>query len=423
MSFSRSFLVCELNVPRLVRSRMPTIREFLHIDAFLETYRALTWRELVLIIVAVLMVISGNAGQLIVLNLWVAHMGLIPPPETPLSILTISSSTMAVFFIAAILIRAALNWKTISFRFLFSTKGLVLSVVIGMCNALNGVLLVYATPSTSEILQALLLCTQVFWTLAGSKLLLSDSRSILNFLVIGSFLCVAGGIVLGASPTFSQSSPTTSSTKWWTLIFAASMIPGALYNVFASMYMRAFTAVDEPTKDENTEDAYPLLVNQTEPEDVHERSDSTTVKLTMLATTGLSQMLWMFVFMPLNAAPWFGSSDNLAETREMLKDGWSCVFQREFGCTRAYVYYIAFNVSYFVNYIGSAYLNHFSATLNSMVTQLSAPIAAIILLVAPSLNVGAQAVEVGPSVGAIILLMLGSAVFTLWEQGTRKKVQ
>jgi drug/metabolite transporter (DMT)-like permease len=401
---------------------MPSIREFLHIDAFFETLRGLTWRELLLITVAVLMVISGNAGQLIVLNLWVAHMGLIPPPETPLSILTISASTMAVFFIAAILVRAALNWRTISFRFLLSRKGLVLSVVIGMCNALNGVLLVYATPATSEILQALLLCTQVFWTLAGSKLLLNDSRSILNFLVIGSFVCVAGGIVLGASPTFSQSSPTTSSTKWWTCIFAASMIPGALYNVFASMYMRAFTQVDEP-KEVEAEDEYPLLVNQSESEDVQVRSDSTTVKLTMLATTGLSQMLWMFVFMPLNAAPWFGSSDNIAETREMLKDGWSCVFQREFGCTRAYVYYILFNVSYFVNYLGSAYLNHFSATLNSMVTQLSSPIAAIVLLAAPSLNVGAQAVEVGPSIGAIILLMMGSSVFTLWEQGTRKKIQ
>lgn len=400
---------------------MPTIREFLHIDAFFETLQRLTWKELLLICVAVLMVISGNAGQLIVLNLWVAHMGDIPPPQTPLSILTISSSTMAVFFISAILIRAAFSWNSISFRFLFTVKGLVLSVIIGMCNALNGVLLVYATPATSEILQALLLCTQVFWTLAGAKLLLRDPRSILNFLVIGSFLCVAGGIVLGASPTFDQSSPTTSSTKWWTLIFAASMIPGALYNVFASMYMRAFTEEDPAEEQRPVEDAYPLLVNQqAEPGKPHDRSDSTTVKLTMLATTGLSQMLWMFAFMPLNAVPWFGPSSNVAETREMLKDGWSCVFQGTHGCSRAYVYYILFNVSYFVNYLGSAYLNHFSATLNSMVTQLSSPIAAIVLLAAPSLNVGSQAVEVGPSVGAILLLMLGSSVFTLWEQGTRK---
>lgn len=396
---------------------MSAIRAFLHIDEAIARYHAMPARQIVFVLIAVLMVVGGNAGQLLILNLWVNGMGAIPPAFT---VLTLSATTMAVGFVTAIAIRKLFYPAPLSF--LLSVRGLVLSVIIGLCNASNGVLLVYATYPTPEFMQALLLCTQVFWTLLFSRIVIRDRRSVLSLTVLASFLLVAGGIVLGASPQFSDSSPTTSKTKYWTLIFAASMIPGALYNVFASMYMRSFTRPKQVEED-LVANAESQALNYYKPLDTDvdlSKSDDTTVKLTMLATTGIFQVMWMFVFLPIDSAPFFDSAPSIAVTRENLKMGWECVLQRKYGCQTVYAYYIGFNVSYFLNYVGSAYLNHFSATLNSMVTQLSAPIAAIVLLIFPTLNVQAQAVSIGPSIGAIIMLLIGSVIYALWEQGTRR---
>lgn len=105
--------------------------------------------------------------------------------------------------------------------------------------------MVYATPGTTrEIMQALLTCSQIFWTLAGTILILRDERSLCHVLVVASFLFVAGGIILGAVPSLSKDT-TSSDAIWWSLIFAGSMIPAALFNVLATMFMRSFTATTE----------------------------------------------------------------------------------------------------------------------------------------------------------------------------------
>ena len=73
--------------------------------------------------------------------------------------------------------------------------------------------------------------TQIFWTMLFAKLFLGPSF-LCEPVVILSFLMCAGGIVLGASPQF-DSGPDVRQHPQLTFIFAASMIPGALYNVFA----------------------------------------------------------------------------------------------------------------------------------------------------------------------------------------------
>lgn len=400
------------------------VRHLLHIDSFVETVNAMSCQELLFVFVSVMMVISGYAGQLLVMNLWLNNMGTISPNEAPITLLTSTAVSTTLFFGGALVFRVIVMWKTISFRFLLCKKGIFLSIALGFTNAIGGILMVYAAPNTLEIMQTLLICTQVFWTLAAAKLFLGDERSLLNALVIASFLCVAGGIVLGASPSFTQSDAASSSppkSKWWTLIYFVSVIPAALFNVFASMFMREFT--EEPQA-ASVEDGSPLLLNSPagniDDNAKHARADDTTVKLTMLVALSFGLVFWAFALLPLNAAPWFGPSKNFGETQQALKDGWSCVFQGTHGCAHTYIYFILFNVSYFLFFFGSSYLNHFSAALNSMVSQLATPIAAIVLMIAPSLNVDAEAVSVGASVGAVILMIVGSVLFTLWEHGTRK---
>jgi hypothetical protein len=216
---------------------METLRRLLHIDSLVATVKELSYQELLFIFASVLMVISGYAGQILVMNLWLNNMGSIAPTQAPLALLTLSAISTTVFFGGALVFRIVILWKTISFRFMLNKRAVLLGVALGFCNAISGIIMVYAAPNTPEIMQTLLLCTQVFWTLAGSKLFLHDDRSLINGLVVASFLCIAGGIVLGALPTFSESSgASTPSTKWWTIIFTVSMIPAALFNVFASMF-------------------------------------------------------------------------------------------------------------------------------------------------------------------------------------------
>ncbi|CUG86667.1 membrane-associated protein, putative, partial [Bodo saltans] len=266
----------------------------------MDTIRQLSYQELLFIFASVLMVISGYAGQILVMNLWLNNMGTIAPTQAPLSAI---STTL--FFGGALVFRIFMHWETISFRFMLNKRAVVLGVALGFCNAFSGIIMVYAAPNTPEIMQTLLLCTQVFWTLAGSKLFLKDERNLINVLVVASFLCVAGGIVVGALPTFSESSnsSSSSSSKWWTIIFCASMIPAALFNVFASMFMQEFTELP-PTA--ILEDGSPLLINQAElVTDDHVRGDDATVKLTMLVLLSLGLVFWAFALLPLNATPWF----------------------------------------------------------------------------------------------------------------------
>ena len=382
----------------------------LSIARFVESVRELSASQLLLVGVCVILVVGGNAGQLISLNIWVNHFPTEISPPYP--ILTISATTIATAFTVSLIVRLALFGGNC--RFLLCWKGLLLSLAIGCCNSLNGVLLVYATQPTPEILQALLLTTQVFWTLVSSKILLRDERSLFHVLVFLSFALSAGGIILGASPTFDGTDMTTD-VKYWSLIFAASMIPGALYNVFASMYMRSFTKPKQPAASHYSKE--PLMLGYAADQE-HEdsRSDDTTVKLVMLSVTGFSQVMWMFVLFPLDSATWFGPQKDLEASKQNLDAGWKCVFG---SCSSVYLYYLLFNGSYLCNYLGSAYLNHYSATLNSMVTQLSSPVAALLLIAVPSWNVQKEPVKAGISIAAAFMIIAGSLLYSAWEHTTR----
>lgn len=377
------------------------IERMLHIRAAVKSYNAMSKAQVAFVSLLVLLVIAGNCGQLITLNFWIQNFARHQQPR-PFTILTLSATTIASFFTVALLGR--IMTKRVRLNFLFTPKGIGLTLIVGFCNATNGIFLVSASGPTPEVLQALLLSSQVFWTLIFCAVILREGRSYVNVLVAVSFLFSAGGIILGASPSFAGEK-FTRDAKLWSLIFAFSMIPGALYNVFASIYMRLFTI--RPDHPEDVDDVF--------------RADDVTVKLTMLCTTGFSQIFWMFVFLPLDSAPWFGTSPNLAASRAALTAGWECVFKHGV-CEGNYIYYLLFNVSYFLNYVGSSYLNHYSAGLNAMVTQLSSPIGAIILIIAPAWNVDETPYAAGPAVGGAILLIIGTLIYTVWENGSREQL-
>ena len=393
-----------------------------HIRRGLSSFKALTCGQLLIVIMSVTLVIFGNVGQLLALNLWIPSFG---SHGGAFTILTLSATTNAVFYGAALLMWLLVSRQRVSF--LTTQRSIVLIIVTGLCNATNGIMLVKATGSTPEVLQAFILSSQIIWVFIFVKLVFKEQRSYCSMLVICSFVLSLGGICLGLASQFSTGDLKTDNIIW-SCIFAFGMIPGALYNVVASVFLRRFTrSTEEPRLGDEVS---PLNVAASSPFFMPSQLskdgpyyNGVTVKIAMLFTTGVSQALWMFLLLPVDALPWFGSHPNdVGGVFDSLKEGYRCVFSNQFApqCHLAFWYFVFFNLSYMLNYVGSAWLNMYSPALTSMVTQLSSPIAAVVLIAFPVFNPQDLQYNIGESIGAVILLTCGTLVYTAWEESTKQ---
>jgi hypothetical protein len=149
----------------------------------------------------------------------------------------------------------------------------------------------------------------------------------------------------------------------------------------------------------------------------HERRsnprDGVMVKLIMLAMDTGFAMVLTIVLLPLDAIPWFGSSKSIDQTWGHFTDGLECVYWR---CDHSLVYGAIYTTGYFLTYIGNAYLNHFAPTVNSLTVQLSGPLTALLLLVAPSLNVDLETPLWYQQISAAVLICVAGVCFTVWER-------
>lgn len=147
---------------------------------------------------------------------------------------------------------------------------------------------------------------------------------------------------------------------------------------------------------------------------LHLHGEDTTVKLVMLAADTTIQALMAFVLMPLDAMPWFGGSDSIQEVWQNLDDGVDCVLH----CPRNLRYCLLYSMGFVLVYIAAAYLNRYSVTLCSMVSQLSGPITALVLIAFPSLNMTGDAAPWYVSVFAVVLLSFGTVIYVYWDEMT-----
>jgi hypothetical protein len=388
-----------------------------HFRRGLASIARLTAKQIAIVIMAVSLVIFGNVGQLLALNLWLVSLG---PFGGPFTVLTLSATTNAVFY--GVTLGLWLLTTGRGLRFL-DLKALPLIIAIGFCNATNGVALVFATPQTPEVLQAVLLSSQLIWIFIFVKIAFREKRSYFSPAVILSFMLSLGGITLGMASQFGGNSTYTKLNWEWSAIFAFGMIPGAMYNVVAAKFLRRYTedpTAVQPVPPPQQQTSIFNLYSSREPI----RADGLTVKITMLFTTGVAQAIWMFILLPMDALPWFGTNpDNIQGTGTALKEGYECVFTNVFGflCKDAFWYYVFFNVSYMLNYVGSAWLNMYSPALTSIVTQLSSPLAALVLIIFPVFNTSNTPYNVGESVAAAIFLIMGSVVYSFWEESTKQQ--
>lgn len=366
----------------------------------------------------IVMTIGGGAGELFALNFWMHHMGYFPEP---FGVLTSSAISLSLIFILPFIPRL-IRLPRSKTRFATTRKALLLNAGIALCNSLNGMMLTYATLWTPEVIQAFLSCSALYWTVLFSKVFLHDPRSMIHWLVLGALLFCCGGMIVGASPQFSNDqTPTSSDTKYWSMIYAVGQIPGAMGCVLCAVYMRTFTQIEGAPVGEASQ----LLVDESSANsDGNLRSDDTTVKMAMLATTSVIQFGWLFLLLPADAIPWFGTSTSVHQAGSRLMSSFRCIFTAHGdSCDNTYIYFILFNVAFVSFYVGTAYLNQYSPPLCSMVIQITSPVSAILLMAFPVLNVNAQATSVGPTIGAILLLVIGTLFYAYWEQGTKPSTQ
>ncbi|KAG5487739.1 hypothetical protein LSCM1_08105 [Leishmania martiniquensis] len=148
--------------------------------------------------------------------------------------------------------------------------------------------------------------------------------------------------------------------------------------------------------------------------ELHLHGEDASVKLVMLTADTTIQAILAFVLMPMDALPWFGGSSSIQEVVQNLEDGIDCVLH----CPRNMRYCILYSTGFVLVYIASAYLNRYSVTLCSMVSQLSGPITALVLIAFPSLNMTGDASPWYVSVFAILLLSCGTVMYVYWDEMT-----
>eukprot|EP00744_Colponema_vietnamica_P008403 GILI01011989.1.p1 GENE.GILI01011989.1~~GILI01011989.1.p1 ORF type:complete len:593 (-),score=87.74 GILI01011989.1:338-2116(-) len=142
------------------------------------------------------------------------------------------------------------------------------------------------------------------------------------------------------------------------------------------------------------------------------RGEDTIVKLTMLFGDVGFQLILSFMLLPADALPWWGGANSVEHAWKHFSDGTREVFTQK----ENFFYCAIYSGGYIMQYISAAYLNHYSATLSTMVSQLSSPITALVLIIIPSWDVTPGGGAWYWSVFAIVLLSCGTVVYSAWEE-------
>jgi hypothetical protein len=394
--------------------------------------KAMPAMQLLFVSFLIFLVTAGNAMQLISMNFWLQHFGR-KSNIGPYTTLAVSGVVFFLFFACWTI--PYLILKRPCLKFFWHKEGLIMLIVIGFFDCINSWMAIYATPGTPEVLQALFNSLQPLWTCICTKILMKDQRIYMNRWVVPAFALMVIGICIASTPEFSGGLGGSGNSIWWMLIFFASVPTQSIYNVLQSMYMVKYTKEErEHLREERTksqishgEDAAekprsekakllddghghgPEAVADVE---AHHQGEDTTVKLVMLTGDTLFQGLFTFLLLPADALPWFGNSANVSQSWDNFVYGIKCLGE----CHLNAVLCLIYSCGFVFIYVGSAYLNHYSATLCSMIGQLASPVTALILVIIPALNVNQGSTAWYYSVLAIILLTVGSILYSIWEE-------
>eukprot|EP00331_Platyophrya_macrostoma_P022397 CAMPEP_0176453386 /NCGR_PEP_ID=MMETSP0127-20121128/29190_1 /TAXON_ID=938130 /ORGANISM="Platyophrya macrostoma, Strain WH" /LENGTH=473 /DNA_ID=CAMNT_0017842201 /DNA_START=172 /DNA_END=1589 /DNA_ORIENTATION=- len=419
------------------------------IKNFIRKVKEMTVLKLLFIALLITLVTAGNAMQIIGLNFWLrkfpakygGHSG-------AFTTFAVSGFLFGMFFV--VLLVAYIAIKRPCMKFARSIRGLILLLGIGLMDTINSAMAIYAANFTPEVLQALFTSLMPIYTCVFSKFILRDKRTYFNRWVIAAFLLMIVGVVAASITDFTDTSA-SGKRRWWCVIFFLSIPPTSLMNVWQTKYMIMFTKAKSHNGDGGDtnridRDAAAAAVGsvvcvpslppspQQEGQTAgctsvhhgiaagtsdyfrrhHYLGEDTAVKLFMLFADTVSQFTFTLFLLPLDAVPFWGGAKSTSEAWTNFSDGIHCLIH----CNENFAYCVVYSAGFVFTYIGSAYLNHYSATLCSMIGQLSSPFTALLLIIAPSLNVAQGSTPWYWSAVAIVLLAVGTLLYSVWEEMT-----
>ncbi|KEG15540.1 hypothetical protein DQ04_00041040 [Trypanosoma grayi] len=424
---------------------------------FVTKVRATHPLQLAWIFLLIILVTSGNAMQIIGLNFWLRYF---PKDGAPgnFTTLAVSALLFGIFFLVMLVVYIVARRPSLTFA--LSVRGWWLIFLIGLMDAVNSSMAIYAASYTPEVLQALFMSVVPVYAAGFTKWILKDPRKYINGWVITSFALIISGVVAASAYQFARGFKEDGGDKaWWSVIFFFSVPPTVLMNIWQSLYMIEFThdplfeaphllhrhhnhegVLETPESggghersfDMNSSGALssqPNETNETPCEGVGEdhvsdvpsssgilrmQGTDTIVKLVMLAGGTNIQFLLIMLTLPMDALPWWGGSNSVGGAWENFTEGIWCIFH----CDKNYLFCMVYTTGFVFTYIGSAYLNQYSVTLCSMIGQLSSPITALLLIIVPQWDLEKGYTPWYMSALAVVLLAIGSLIYALWEEKT-----
>ena len=349
--------------------------------------------KIVFIALLVTLQMSGNASQIIAMNFWLKEFD---ENGGDFVAFAISNFIFFSFFAVSLLVYICIHRPNLDFA--FTKKSIVLLVIIGLFDALNSEFSIHATDETPEVLQAIFQSMQSVWTVVLVKVLTEDDRQYANKWVFFSLFFIVSGVLIASFDDIQDNSAITTDQKWWSLIFFCSVPLMSVYNVLQEKYMHDLTESDEKPSDAKSP-----------------KGDDTTVKFFMLFGDTFFQLIFCAMCLPGEAIPWFGNASSVKEAWNLFAVGVEDVFT--WGNNLAYC--TLYCSGFVAMYVGSAYLNDYSAALCSMIGQLTSPTSALVLIIIPSWNANKDNTPWYYSFGGVVFLITGTVIWAIWEELSR----
>jgi hypothetical protein len=363
--------------------------------------------------------------------------------------------------------------------------------VYGMCGACNGIFLAYGAANTPELIQSMVLSTQlIFLVLFSAAFKLGVAgRSYCNVMVLTAVALSIAGVAVGTAGN-AQSMSASTGTIGWIFILLIGVIALASAGVAIAVFFRlAMTTATPGVEAGASDECYYRRVASVDDEvsgasayggcaaaspahsqgkvsrvsggnRYHGRVASDDIFIAIPGGNGLptgyglgvndegspttgydaasvgptacadeiGANLWLlffgnlftvafnFIFFPLDWAPFFGMTTGQVTSRAAFSRGMHCLFGAYPGCTDTVAFFFGGIGCMVVMMAAMAVMSRVSPPLSGMLTQLSAPVCAIMLVVFPSLNASPSQGQVGPNVGTLVLVGAGAFVFALWER-------
>ncbi|CCW63984.1 unnamed protein product [Phytomonas sp. EM1] len=209
------------------------------INLFKEKVKCMKSRQIILTLIFIILLMSGNVMQILMLNFWLVSF---PSDGAPgnYTAFALPGIVYSMFFL--ILLCVYIIVKRPNLRFAGHTYGWKLIILIGFYDTFNSWLATYAASHTPEMLQSLFTNLSPLYSMFFSKWILHDPRHYLNIWIVVMVVLTVAGILVVLGFDLAEGSPGASSQKWFILIFFSSIPFRVLMNVYQSLYLIVYTS-------------------------------------------------------------------------------------------------------------------------------------------------------------------------------------